>query len=237
MTLQRSVRTRNKRIWPQLPLGLLLVVLAVSPTFALNLVTNESYESGLDDWIFGPAGPCGQGGLPVVSTAEAFQGNNSLLLPSGLSEVTCGTQGDYGSGGIPVEEGTVYITSVWALVVGEYIGGPTFPDLFNPNFEAAQFLHLVDPDTSTPWISEASGNAPTVWTKYSNTFDTTGWAAEDLFVSIEIWREPGASGAVYVDSWSIRVVPEPATGIMLVLGMVPLLFRLEWRRRRARRCR
>jgi hypothetical protein len=219
--------------------GLLLAAVSLVPSTATANVLVDPEFNGVPPLstlapVFGPPFILGQWG------AE----NGAIVSATGVAPLTASTMlAEYPTGGTYTQ--TMQATDVSAYPVGTIFNLSAYFNV-DQNLAAAQaFVNLsfYDATYTSLGLGSSAGltldNNPATWEPISLSFASplgTQYAvAQVMYLESTLFDSTGTvAGTGYVDSASLRAVPEPAT--MVLFGMTAVgLTGLAWRRQRTRR--
>lgn len=211
-----------------------LALLAVPASAAVNLVSNGSFESGLDDWTIGgfdDASKTGGGNAPVA----IFYGSASAYPTGAFGEAVPAANAVSASPDAAGDRGAYFVTD-WAsnqsltqsvyLTAGNYeIGFSVYaPQNGYNNAGDASFSgsiagvtlvnRLVSSGPATTWEA-FSGNATVVssgWYDVSFLFNTGQYPSKDVVID-QVYIIASSDGGTIIPG-----VPEPTTWAMLIAG-------------------
>lgn len=137
---------------------ILSIVAVAASANAQNLITNPTFDNGLNGWT---AGPTGSYGAPTLVTNDGHTGNNSAQYQS----VTA-TTGFYQE--VPVTAGTTYTISFWYKATGD----DSDARIWSVYKDASgTIIYQAPTNTDDPLRGPNNGYLPTAsaWTQHSVT--------------------------------------------------------------------
>lgn len=217
--------------------GLLLAIVLCTPSIAAaNILVDPEFDGipPLNNLptVFGPPFILGQWGAENGAIVPVTGGVTPLTATTMLAEYATGS---------------TYTQTMQATDVSSYPAGTTFAlgAYFNvdQNLAAAQaFVNLSFYDASytnlgpSPSAGLTLDNNPATWEPISVSFaappSTKYVVSQVMYLESSLFDSTGVVGTGYVDSASLRAVPEPSAFVLLGMGAAGLLG-VVWRRKRA----